>query len=61
MKHLYYIVIVSVVVCICFVTFGCGSREEEPELSGEDAVSEEIEETDRRSHSRSSLNGYMLL
>jgi peptidyl-prolyl cis-trans isomerase C len=45
MKHLYYIM--SVVVCICFVvTFGCGSREEEPELSGEDVVSEELPETE---------------
>lgn len=44
MKHLYYIV--SIVVCICFVTFGCGSREEEAEISEEDVVSEELQETE---------------
>ena len=41
MKHLYCIV--SVVVCIiCFVTFGCGSREEEPDHSEKEASENEV-------------------
>ena len=41
MKHLYCIV--SVVVCIiCFVTFGCGNREEEPDHSEKQASENEV-------------------
>jgi parvulin-like peptidyl-prolyl isomerase len=58
MKHLYYIV-VSIVLCICFVTFGCGSREEAPETSeeqaSEDMVSRESQEAETPSLSEDTI------
>jgi len=40
MKQLYYIV--SIISIICFVTFGCGSREEETDLSEEQATEDVV-------------------